>query len=62
MKKEQTKKANDEQRAAVREWEDDGGAAPSAGGLIAETQRQESVGRAGRRAAFEDSRLRVLRS
>lgn len=47
------KKANDEQRAALRDWEDDGGAAPSAGGLTAETQRQESVERAERRAAFD---------
>ena len=47
------KNANDKQRGALREWEDDGGAAPSAGGLMDETQRQQSVERAGRRAAFD---------
>ena len=47
------KKVKDEQRAALAGWEDEGGAAPSASGLIAETQQQESVERAGRRAAFD---------
>ena len=47
------KTLNNEQRVALAGWEDEGGAAPSAGGLIAETQRQDDSERAGRRAAFD---------
>ena len=53
MEKERMKQANDEQRAPLREWEDDGGAAPSAGGLMDETQRQKNAETARRRAAFD---------
>jgi hypothetical protein len=54
MKKEDmNKKMKDEQQAAVTGWEDEGGAAPSNGGQSAETERQESAERAGRRAAFD---------
>jgi len=54
MKKEDIKKkATNDQRAALAGWEDEGGAAPSDRGLMAETQRQDSVGRARRRAAFD---------
>jgi hypothetical protein len=54
MKKDDVKKkAKDEQRAALAGWEDEGGAAPSGEGLMAETRRQESAERAGRRAASD---------
>lgn len=47
------KRAKDEQRAALDGWEDEGGAAPSDEGLMAETRQQESAERAGARAAFD---------
>lgn len=49
------KTVKNEQRAALAGWEDEGGATPSARGLIAETQRQDDAERAGRRAAFDDT-------
>lgn len=45
-------KAKDEQRA-VAGWEDEGGAEPSDRGRIADAGRQETIERAGRRAAFD---------
>lgn len=55
MKKKDIKKKNvtAEQRTALAGWEDEGGAAPSDRGLMAETQRQESAERAGGCAAFD---------
>jgi hypothetical protein len=47
------KKVNDEQRAALAGWEDEGGAGASDRGRIADSGRQETVERAGRRAAFD---------
>lgn len=47
------KKVNDDQRTALAGWEQEGGAAPSERGAIAERQRQGSVERAGRRAALD---------
>jgi hypothetical protein len=53
MNEEDMKKVKDEERSALVGWDDEGGAAPSDRGLKAETQRQESVERAARRAAFD---------
>ena len=53
MKKEDVKKkAKDEQRAALAGWEDEGGAAASGEGLMAETRRERAE-RAARRAALD---------
>jgi hypothetical protein len=56
MKHEDTDKAKDERRrSAVARWDNEGGAAPSVGGLNAETEQEESGVRAARRAAFDAS-------
>jgi hypothetical protein len=47
------KKAKDEQRAALAGWDDEGGAAPSDRGLMAEAQRLEHADRAETREAFD---------
>jgi hypothetical protein len=47
------KTAKHQQPPALAGWEDEGGAAPSESGLRAETQREQSVERAERRAAFD---------
>jgi hypothetical protein len=48
-----TKKERDEQRAALAAWDDEGGARASDRGTAAETQQEESLDRADRRAAFD---------
>ena len=48
-------KVNDERRAALTGWEDEGGAAASTRVVVAETQREESAGRAKARAAVDDT-------
>jgi hypothetical protein len=47
------KNVNDDQRTALAGWEQEGGAPPSARGAIAESQRQGSLERAGKRAALD---------
>jgi hypothetical protein len=47
------KKERDQQRSALAGWDDEGGAVPSDRGLAAETQREQSVERADKRAAFD---------
>jgi hypothetical protein len=54
MKKEDTKKAKDEQqRSALAGWDNEGGTVPSDRELKADTQREESRDRAARQAAFD---------
>lgn len=54
MKKEGIKKkVKDDQRAALTGWEQEGGAAPSARGRMAESQHQDKGERAGKRATFD---------
>ena len=48
-----TKKETVQQRTALARWDGEGGAAPSGQGLAAETQREENLERADKRAAFD---------
>jgi hypothetical protein len=56
MKKEDTKKAKDEQqRSALAGWDNEGGTVPSDRDAKADTQREESRDRAAKQAAFDTS-------
>ena len=49
------KKAKHERPAALAGWDDDGGAATSDRGRLAEARQEESIERTARRAAFDAS-------
>ena len=53
MKQEHAKVKDEQQRSALAGWDNEGGSAPSDGGLKAENQREESSDRAASRAAFD---------
>ena len=54
-------KERDQQRSALAEWDDEGGAGPSDRGLAADSERERTLDRADKRAALDATYLSSVR-